>query len=78
MGQPAVCITKPGWWRLGSISHSSLMPMPKLCGSRPSSRWYLAISLLAQVAACAFGKHGVLAQQFHAELEVVGGLAVLA
>ena len=38
----------------------------------------LGDQLLAQVAACAFGKHGVLAQQFHAELEVVGGLAFLA
>ena len=28
MGQPAVCMTKPGWWRAGSISHSSLMPIP--------------------------------------------------
>ena len=37
----------------------------------------LGDQLLAQVAACAFGKHGVLAQQFHAELEVVGGLAFL-
>ena len=34
--------------------------------------------LLAQVAARAFGEHGVLADQLHAELERAGGLAVLA
>ena len=34
--------------------------------------------LLAQVAACAFGEDGVLGQELHAELEVLGGLAVLA
>jgi hypothetical protein len=34
--------------------------------------------LLAQVAPRAFGKHRVLAQQLHAQLEVAGGLTVLA
>ncbi len=38
----------------------------------------LGNQLLAQVAARAFGKHGVLAQQFHAELKVVTRLAVFA
>src|SRR2546423_12232978 len=33
--------------------------------------------LAAEVAARAFGKDGVAAEQFHAELEVVGRLAVL-
>ena len=33
--------------------------------------------LLAQVAAAAFGEDGVLGMQFHAELEVLGGLAFL-
>ncbi len=34
--------------------------------------------LLAQVPACAFGEQGVLGVQFHAQLEVARGLAVLA
>jgi hypothetical protein len=38
----------------------------------------LGDQLLAQVAACAFGEHGVLAVQLHAQLEFTSGLAVLA
>mmetsp|Transcript_81447 Transcript_81447/g.226443 ORF Transcript_81447/g.226443 Transcript_81447/m.226443 type:complete len:490 (-) Transcript_81447:241-1710(-) len=38
----------------------------------------LGEQLLAEVAAGAFGEHGVFAEQLHAELEVVAGLAVLA
>ncbi|MCY1510845.1 hypothetical protein D9M68_452340 [compost metagenome] len=38
----------------------------------------LGDQLAAQVAARAFGEHRVLAQQLHAELEVLGGFAVLA
>ena len=34
--------------------------------------------LATQMAACAFGKHRVFAQQFHTELKIVGRLAVLA
>ena len=38
----------------------------------------LGNQLLAQVAARAFGKHGVLGMQFHAQLKAVRRLAVLA
>ncbi len=38
----------------------------------------LGDQLLAQVAACALGEHGVLRVQFHADLEALHGLAVLA
>ena len=52
--------------------------MAQLCGSRPSSQLEFRQQRLAEMAPCALGKDRVLGMQLHAELKVLGGLAVLA
>ena len=46
-GQPMVCVTWPGLWFSGKTSHSSFMPIPNFCGSRPSGKLNLAMISLA-------------------------------
>ena len=77
-GQPMVWVTWPCLWFSGRTSHSSFMPRPNFCGSRPSDEIELGDDLLGQRAAHAFGDEDIFAEQFHAGLEVGLGLAVLA
>ena len=46
-GQPMVWVTWPGLWFSGLTSHSSFMPRPNFCGSRPAERSNLAMISLA-------------------------------
>ena len=64
-GQPTECQAVPGFDLAGSISHSSLMPMAKVCGSLPSRRSNLSNSL-GQMAAAPFCKDGLLGAKLHA------------